>query len=418
MKSTERYNFTMDYCNEIYIAAFILLLVGCGSNNNSTSLKVMDSPAAENSRLPFLASDNSGSVFLSWVEPAEEKDTFKLLYSNLKNGEWDKPQAIASSNDWFVNWADYPSIVSHDGRVVAAHALKKIPGNTYSYNVNVFLNENEKSWSAPLTPHFDSTATEHGFVSMAPWNDKVLAIWLDGRRSHNRSEEEYFDLNKAMTLRSAIIDQNGTITQKKLIDQTVCDCCNTSIAATSEGAIAAYRNRTDDEIRDIYVSRFNGTKWSQPQSVHNDNWKIGACPVNGPAIAASDSTVVVAWFTAADGERIVKAAFSTDNNQPFSEPMVINEGKPLGRVDAVINKDGNAFISWIEKSDEQATLKVRKISADQRPSSTVTIAKMNTSRESGFPQMELAGEHLIFAWTEVDSTTSVKTATLPLAYFN
>lgn len=400
-----------------YILAFVLLIGGC-SVSNDTSLQWIESPAAENSQLPFLSADKSGNVFMSWVEPAGEKEVIKLLYSQFKEDGWSEPQPIDSSSGWFVNWADYPSVLAQNGSVKAAHVLKKIPGNTYSYNVNVYLNKADKSWSAPITPHFDSTATEHGFVSMTPWNDTILAIWLDGRRSQNRSEEEYYDMDKAMTLRSTVIDQKGTITQQHLIDATVCDCCNTSIATTSKGAIAAYRNRTSEEIRDIYVSRFTDGKWSTPTPVHNDNWKIGACPVNGPAVAAYDSVAVVAWYTAAGGNPTVKVAFSTDYGKTFSKPVVINEANALGRVDAVINKKGKAFISWLEQREGVAQLKVKALSVGTGLSSSIDITEINSSRKSGFPQMALAGNRLLFAWTEVDSTTTVKTAVLPVSFFN
>ena len=33
-------------------------------------------------------------------------------------------------------------------------------------------------------------------------------------------------------------------------------------------------------------------------AVYNDGWKIAACPVNGPAVAANGKRVALAWFTA------------------------------------------------------------------------------------------------------------------------
>jgi len=69
-----------------------------------------------------------------------------------------------------------------------------------------------------------------------------------------------------------------------------------------EGPIVAYRDRSDTEIRDIYVSRSVGSNWSQPVAVHRDNWQIAACPVNGPALSADGTAVALAWFTAKGDE--------------------------------------------------------------------------------------------------------------------
>ncbi|MBN2731782.1 MAG: exo-alpha-sialidase [Balneolaceae bacterium] len=402
----------------IIILAFItlFLLSGC-SADEPTQVEMIEPPAGQNSHLPFLTTDQSGTVFLSWVETDTAQDQSTLHYSKLNQTKWTAPKTIATSDQWFVNWADYPSILADSSNIFAAHTLQKIPGNTYSYNVNIHLKE-DTSWGNPITPHTDGTATEHGFVSMIPWQSDILAIWLDGRRTENRAEKEYFDLNKAMTLRSAMINRSGKITQRKLIDNSVCDCCNTSLAQTSKGPIVAYRNRTNDEIRDIYVSRLVDGEWSEPTVVFPDEWNIAACPVNGPAIAAHDATVIVAWYTAANEKQLVKAAVSSDYGKTFSEPITINDNKPIGRVDAAINEQGKAFISWMEQSGQQALLKIKAIIINQDNSSvkTVDIAQMNPSRKSGFPQMELASENLVFAWTHIDSSgTFLKTAQVPVS---
>lgn len=375
-----------------------------------------ESPAGSQSELPYLFTDDSGALMMSWVEPVDTAGTYRLLYSKLEGEGWSEPSEIAQSNEWFVNWADYPSIVSWQGQAMAAHWLKKVPGNTYSYNVNLSMHKKSDGWTEPLTPHFDSTATEHGFVSMRPWNeDQVLAVWLDGRQTHQREEDEYFDLDKAMTLRSALISRSGEVTEKKLIDDSVCDCCNTSLAITSDGAIAAYRNRTDEEIRDIYVSRYRNGSWSQGVPVASDNWNIGACPVNGPRIAAAGSKVAVAWYTGAGNTPAVKAAFSDDGGSSFGEAITLSSDKALGRVDIAIDESGHTYISWMDREGDQAFLKVKRFNEDGTAGSDYTITEMSSSRRSGFPQMELHGNQLVFAWTDIAEQPKVNVLRLPVS---
>lgn len=386
------------------------------STGDDNPVTLITNPAGPRSELPFLATDQAGNVFLSWILKDTTGTSAKLRYAELNGTNWSSPRTLAASDEWFLNWADYPTIVAENDRVTTAHTLRKVAGGTYSYNVNIYRSIGVNSWSEPITPHFDSTATEHGFVSMVPWKNKILAVWLDGRRSENRTDEEYFDITRAMTLRSALIGNDGIISSPKRIDKSVCDCCNTSLALTNEGPIVAYRNRTDDEVRDIFVSRLINGEWSVPQPVANDGWDIASCPVNGPAIAASDSTVVVAWYTAANRKTQVKAALSSDNGKTFSNPVVINEKKPLGRVDAVISNDGSAYISWIEQSQQQTVVKIRALSQDTSLSAPLIIAPINPDRQSGFPQMELSKGNLIFAWTEVDSlNSSIRTARLAVS---
>ena len=44
-----------------------------------------------------------------------------------------------------------------------------------------------------------------------------------------------------------------------LVAPRVCDCCPTAAADTADGPIVAFRGRTADEIRDIYVTRLDGS---------------------------------------------------------------------------------------------------------------------------------------------------------------
>lgn len=397
-------------------ALCILVLFSC-SESKKTEPERVTNPASQGSELPFLFSDDTGKVFMSWVNSETGSDKYKLIYSRWDDNNWTNPKTLLSSDSWFINWADFPSIVAYSGEALAAHVLKKIPGSPYSYNVNLTLNAGGGIWSEPFPPHNDSTATEHGFVSMIPMDrDRIMTAWLDGRRTEDRKDEEYFNLDKAMTLRSAEVSLSGDIINRDLIDKSVCDCCQTSMVMTDEGPFVTYRNRTDEEIRDIYYSRFISGQWTEPAAVYNDNWKIGACPVNGPKAAAKDSLVVVAWFTGANDKRAVKAAVSTDYGKSFHDPLLVNDSNTLGRVDLAVDKSGTIYVSEISKDNGKHYLSVHLLDYQKGTVNTKRITEISGSRRSGFPQMELANGNLIFAWTDVkdDTLTRVQTATLKL----
>ncbi len=193
------------------------------------------------------------------------------------------------------------------------------------------------------------------------------------------------------------------------IDAKVCECCPTAAAVTSEGIIAAYRNRSDDEIRDNYITRLVSGTWTTPQAVFNDNWKIAACPVNGPALSANGSLVAMAWFTAKNDQGQAFAAFSRDAGRTFSRPIRIDDGGTLGRVDLELLPDGSALATWIEFANEPVSPKpsggggqfrARRIEANGTRSAPVTIAGIAGSRSSGYPRAAAANGEVVFAWTE------------------
>ncbi len=366
------------------------------------------SPAGEGSAQPSLAVAPDGRVFLSWIEPAGEK-RHALKFSVLGETSWSVSRTISEGSNWFVNWADFPSLAVLPDSSLAAHWLARSGPDTYAYDVRISRSyDGGTTWTRPFTPHHDSTQTEHGFVSMFPAPDGSLgAAWLDGREMTG-GEEGYGHGN--MSLRFASLPRAGDPVGEAVLDDKVCECCQTSVAITSEGPIVVYRDRLDGEIRDISTVRWKGGEWTRPRSVSHDGWKIDGCPVNGPAIDARGPGVAVAWFTAAGDTPRVKLAFSDDAGETFGNPILVDDGAPSGRVDVALLDDGSAMVSWLERVAGGGEVRARRIGADGRRGPAVTIAPSGTARSSGFPRMVRSGKRLVFAWTGA----GVLTATLSL----
>jgi len=174
-----------------------------------------------------------------------------------------------------------------------------------------------------------------------------------------------------------------------------------------------YRNRSADETRDIQAARLEHGVWTTPVTVHADNWRIDACPVNGPAVAARGEEVAVAWFTAPDQPR-VRLAFSTDGGRTFGPPLEVASGKVVGRVDVVMLQDGRAVVSWLAETASGAVIRAQPFNRAGPAAAARDIATSNLARSSGFPQMVQVAGGLLFAWTENGSTPAIRTAFAPL----
>lgn len=390
-----------------------LILLSCSEERQQPSFEfTVRNPADSGSQYPNLYRDSTGTITMSWILKIEE-DLNSIRYSTYTDRGWTAPQTVNISSDYFVNWADFPSVVSKDGNVVAAHWLQKIEGGPYAYNVNIaFPGEQARRWTDPIVPHSDETATEHGFVSMEPLSDdKVLAVWLDGRQTADREHDEYSDPEKAMTLRSAEISSDGTVTRGREIDAMVCDCCSTDLVMMGDRAAVVYRNRTEDEIRDIFISFYDleTGEWSDPKPVHADGWEINGCPVNGPRIDYRNGKTSVIWYTEADGNRRVLLATSDNNGETFSDPITIAEENTAGRVDVSIAEDGTVFASWFATLEDNGYVMMRSVS-DGSPGEPIQVGITASSRRSGFPRMASTGEGLLFAWTQTDPIIRLRTA--------
>ncbi len=358
------------------------------------------SPAGQGSGQPNLAVSPNGRVYLSWIERLGE-GRFSLRFAVKEGDGWSTPRVIAEGANWFVNWADFPSMVALPDGSLAAHWLVKSGPETFDYDVTISRSfDGGKTWGKPFVPHRDGVKAEHGFVSMFAAKDGSLAaVWLDGREMKADPNDAHGHGHGNMTLRYVKIKRDGALVDDAALDTRVCECCQTSAAMTADGPVVVYRDRSEQEIRDISIVRLRDGKWSQPRSVFEDNWKINGCPVNGPSVAAAGRRVAVAWFTGANSKPQVKLAFSKDAGASFGEPVTVDDGNPAGRVDVLLLDDGGALVCWLEKLPGGGAVRVRRVRPDGKLDEATTVAPSGTARSNGFPQMARAGDELVFAWT-------------------
>jgi len=392
-----------------------LLLSGCSPREVPGpwlgEVTVVAAPAGPGSQYPHLAGGGQVPIVLSWLQ-AQPGGGVALQYATWRDGSWSSPGTVAAGTDWFVNWADFPSVVPVTATTWLAHWLQQRPGNVYSYDVCLSASGDAgRHWSPPASPHDDGTPTEHGFVTILADDGRARAVWLDGRRTGGGHDQGHgHGAPGAMTLRAATIGPDGRVMgTDEEIDPRTCDCCQTDGALTAEGPLVVYRDRGDDEVRDVAVVRLQDGHWSAPVAVHADDWKIDACPVNGPAVAARGRTVVVAWFTAPDQPR-VRVAFSEDAGRTFAAPVEVASGDVLGRVDVVLLDDDRAVVSWLRQGPAGAEILAQPFNRSAATGAAVVVADTSVQRSSGFPQMASAGHGLLFAWTDSGEPPRLRTA--------
>jgi hypothetical protein len=380
-----------------------------------------ESPTGHDSREPELVATGDGRVILSWVEKIGEK-RHALRFATRDAAAWSETRTVAEGDNWFVNWADFPSVVALPEGSLAAHWLVKSGKGTYAYDVNIARSkDNGQSWGRPVVPHTDGTQTEHGFVSLLPLKDGRLgAVWVDGRATKDVKEghgKEDSPLPVSMQLRYAAIDADGKLSDEAVLDERICECCQTSAAMTSEGLIAAYRDRSEREVRDIHFVRQQGGSWSSARPIHADKWEINGCPVNGPSVAAEGRRVALAWFTGEGDSPRVQVAFSDDAGATFAAPVRVDDGEAMGRVDVVLLADGSALVLWLGGNTEGGANKVRRVSAEGALGAVAVVSRTDVSRSSGFPRMARLGDTVHFAWTQFGKPSRIRTATADVSAF-
>ena len=382
------------------IVLIVILSVSMAALGEAPAVSEIAAPTAGDAAQPFLFAAKD-ALLLSWLEPVPNTQRTALRFARFAGGKWSEPRTIIERDDFFVNWADFPSVVEDTNGALFAHWLQRSGGTTYAYDVKLAISKDGgRTWTAPILLNRDGKKNEHGFVSLAPLaKGGVGATWLDGRNMVEGKEEG------DMTVRYAALDAAGTIRSDVQLDDRACECCTTAMTMVAGHPVIAYRDRSAEEVRDIAVVRQTASGWSKPRAVHNDGWKIAGCPVNGPQLDARGSRVVAAWFSAAAEHGRAYVAFSDDGGATFTAPIVVDDGAPIGRMDVVMLDNDAAVVTWSEQTAAGAELRARRVPRNGKPDPSIRIADSTAARAAGFARAAVVGRDIYVAWTEQNSAT-------------
>jgi hypothetical protein len=378
------------------------------------ALRELATPARDGAGEPHLAALPDGRALLSWVDPAPGGHALRMATRDA-GGEWSEPFTVAEGDDWFVNWADFPSVNATPDGTLFAHWLARSGAGTYAYDVVVSISRDAgASWGEPFVLHRDGTVSEHGFVSMVPAaTDRMGLVWLDGRHTVDAAGElrSHGERGAEMSLYYTSVAADGTRGEEASLDSRVCDCCQTAAARAGDTLLVAYRDRSPEEIRDTALVRLLEGGWTPPAGVVAEGWRIDGCPVNGPGLDAdARGRSAIAWFSAPDERPAVRVAFSADAGARWSEGSRVDEGRPLGRVDVVLLEDGSALVSWLEQAEAGARVLLRRTHPDGSQSEARVVSSTGAARSSGFPRLVAVGDELVVAWRDDADPPRVRTA--------
>ncbi len=388
------------------VGLLLILAVGCTDAAPALRMGAVEFSAGGGSGQPSLLPLADGRAVLTWLEPTA--DGHALTLAVRADDGWSEPTTVLAHDDFFLNWADFPSLVETPDGTWMVHWLERVGSGTFAYHVRIARSTDDgRTWTAPLTPHRDRAPVEHGFVSMVPWGaDGTALIWLDGRAM--TVDTTSGAPHGAMELRFTTVTASGTVEPDELLDARTCECCQTALAVTTQGLVAAYRDRSPDEVRDIAIVRFIDGAWTNPVHVADDHFVYPGCPVNGPQLATLGDTVAIAWYTAPEQQPRVQVAFSVDGGATFGTPIRVDGGDPLGRVDVELLPGGPAVVVWLERTATAAEIRARTVSRSGSLGVPTIVTATAESRGSGFPRTGRVGSEVLVAWRAMGDTGGVR----------
>ncbi len=376
----------------------VLLCAAVALSAQSRPVEPLATPAGPDSGMYSLASGADGHAYLVWIEPVAGAG-HALKFSRFDGAGWQPAVEIARGANWFVNWADHPSLTAGPGGRLVVHWLVNTgqKSGSYGYAIRVAASADQgKTWTTTFEDGVRNVHDYSGFLSFLPTPRGVDAVYLTPLAPDDGVSVAHDHIK---TVGIASFAPDGALLSRQIVDGDACSCCSTDIAETSAGPVAVYRDHDAGEIRDISIVRRVDGKWTSPAPVHRDGWRIPGCPTNGPAVAASGARVAVSWFTAASDQPQVKVAFSADAGATFASPVRVDGGSPTGWADVLWLDEGRALVSWLERTTDGAgEIRVRVVTRDGTASAPITVATASSGRATGIPMMARAGDSVIVAW--------------------
>lgn len=351
--------------------------------------------------MPYLALSPAGGVYLSWIDTLGEQG-HALRFARWDGSKWGPAETISEGRNWFVNWADFPSLtVAADGTMLAHWLAKPDIAGNYGYGIRVAQRKSEGSgaWRQIAAFNENDPVDYAGFLSFAGSRAAYLSPPKATRaaaqhHSHGEGEEHI------KTLRLAEFGKDGQLVSDVELDGDVCSCCQTASALTPSGMLVAYRDHLPGEIRDISLIRIKDGKASSPAVLHRDGWKINGCPTEGPTISAVGHSVAVAWMTRAGEVPRVRLAWSVDGGATFRPPTTVDDGNPLGRPHLAPVDEEQSVLVWLEKTRDGAEIRLRRVFRNGVAAQATRVAKVAAARSTGLPMVAVHGSQVLVAWRD------------------
>jgi hypothetical protein len=121
---------------------------------------------------------------------------------------------------------------------------------------------------------------------------------------------------------------------------------------------------------------------------------------------------VITWFTAAQDQPTVNLAFSDDGGASFSAPIRVDEGRAVGRAQAVLLPGRLAVVFWLEHVSGTTRLLARVAHDDGLMEKPIEVSR---GSDLGYPHAARAADGVLITWAEGDAVRHVHVALFPYA---
>lgn len=257
--------------------------------------------------------------------------------------------------------------------------------------------DNGAGFTRPRPITSDTTSQRFEVAGVDP-SGRVFAAWLDKRNvaSARAAGRAYPGAALAYAWEDGQADFGDTAIA---LDNT-CECCRIGLAFAGAGRPAvAFRNIFPGSVRDHAVITFQDEKTPGPvRRVSVDDWKIEACPHQGPSLAiAPDGSYHVAWFTDGAARKGVFYARADSADAPFSAPRALSKPDRQPARPYLLASGSALHLAWKEFDGTKAVVRWQ-VSHDSGRQWTEARTVADTEDASDHPILVADRQRVYLSW--------------------
>jgi hypothetical protein len=399
--------------------ASIVLIAGC---SRPAAERVELAVADRTNAHATLASDGT-RVAVVWAAVGSAGADVELATSSDDGRHFSPPVRVNDvPGEASVSGEQPPRVVLHDSHVDVVWVAKQS---------GIGVIRTARSTDGGTTFSAARTITPIGLTGARGWESAALAddgslhvAWLDGRAAGDRPmtptpvsastagatapphQHHHEGPAPQQDIFHAVWNGVNPLVETR-VAANVCFCCKTAIVTHQSDVYVAWRHLFDGGVRDIAVAHSvdGGRSFGQPVRASADNWKIDACPDDGPAMAIDGVGILhVVWPTLIhEGSRDRMAIFhasSVDGGVTFSPRERIDDGRGAGASHPrlAVGHDNTVAIVWDQVGEGGRRVAGRLLGK------RAALPLGDDARASSYPSITATQRSYIVAWTEQDKT--------------
>lgn len=251
-------------------------------------------------------------------------------------------------------------------------------------------------FSKPVTVNRDHSPAVHYIDTLAVGDDgRIWIAWIDGR-ARKAAKAQGGDYRGFDLYYSSSDDGGKTFATGHEAAAHSCECCRVALAFTPDNQVAAFfRKVYPGQIRDHALTILGSDNQpDESRRVTFSDWRITACPEQGPGLAiGTDGVRHGVWFEASHGPAIWYGQL--DPGHAPRHRLKIG-GAGASHADVAVH-DGTVWVVWNQISDKGTRLMLR-VSHDNGASFDAPRVLAFSTGETTSPQLLVHDGHAYVAW--------------------